>query len=70
MKPFWVYTHALHVVPGLVDVVFIAVNDAEEREGRRHILHTKHYIIRNICKVSLWFGALYAKCPYYLVLYM
>ena len=43
-------------------------------------LHIKHYIIRNICKVSLLcsavckvsllFSALYAKCTYTLVLYM
>ena len=33
-------------------------------------LHRKQYIVRNVCKVSLLFSALYAMCPYYLVLYM
>ena len=35
-----------------------------------HALHIKHYIIRNICNVSLIFSASYVKCPYYLGLCM
>ena len=33
-------------------------------------LHIKHYIIRNVCKVSLLFSAVYAKSLYYVVPYM
>ena len=35
-----------------------------------HDLHTKHEIIRKVCKLSLLCSALYAKCHYYAVLYM
>ena len=33
-------------------------------------LHTKQWIIRNMCEVSVLFSALYATCPYYVVRYM
>ena len=33
-------------------------------------MHIKHGIIRNLCKVSSLFSALYAMCQYYLLLYM
>ena len=36
----------------------------------RRTLHIKHYILRNVCRVSLVFTALHAKCPSYVMLYM
>ena len=51
-------------------LLLTAVTALNYPQVRPHaILHIKQYKIRNICKVSLLCSALYAKCPYYLVLY-
>ena len=33
-------------------------------------LHITHYTIRNLCRVSVFCSALYATCPYYVLLYI